>query len=88
MKQIKITCRDRLSDRSVVQVLNFSDGAAEALAKEISIYDNEKIKVGTSLYYLLTGCMFLTKAEGFELTPDFDLELPDWIDEVNGVYKA
>ena len=79
MKTITVNYKDRQNGKEYSQTFSLSDEAALAFYDEVDAYKGGEIKVDTMLYNLLTACTFLSKLEGFNSTPDFDILPPDWL---------
>lgn len=89
MKEITIHYTNKDTKEVFTQTFNLSDEAAKKLFDEISAYKGGEIKMDTNMFYLLTSCTYLSKLEGFEKTPNFDIDPPDWmVDPEVDNYKA
>ena len=79
MKQINIIYKDRKTSRGMYQTVNVSDMSAAIFAEEFEQYQGGLIKIDSYLYNLLMACKYLSKLEGFEGTPDFQVQEPSWL---------
>ncbi|MBR3252109.1 MAG: hypothetical protein IKF80_10410 [Erysipelotrichaceae bacterium] len=79
MENKQINIRYYNEDRSTVfdQTLNVSDAIYEDLYYEMKDYKGGQIAYDSTLYYVLTACSYLWKAEGFQGKPSFDIDLPE-----------
>ena len=79
MKEIYIRYKNKEKTKRYSQRMKLSDDAAYKLAKEITSFRGGEIEEDTFIYNLLTACTYLSKMEGFESTPDFDIDPPEWM---------
>ncbi|MBR0419573.1 MAG: hypothetical protein IJI66_10410 [Erysipelotrichaceae bacterium] len=79
MENKQISIKYYSEDRSVSfdQTFNVSDTVYEDLYYEMKNYKGGQIDAESTLYYLLTACSYLWKAEGYQGKPNFDIDMPD-----------
>ena len=76
-KQINIKYYNEDRSISFSQSFNVSETVYEDLYYEMRNYKGGQISADSTLYFLLTACSYLWKAEGYQGKPNFDVDLPD-----------
>ena len=77
--EVVIRYTDRNSGKSFYQTFKLTEDTADKLYDEMEAYKGGQIETDTIMFNILTACTYLSKAEGFTDTPNFDIDLPDWV---------